>query len=94
MKEDKELLESLDEVRSEEERESKPKDNSDLPISPYPLLLLTPPMPHHSALFLFPKYAWFFPSSELLPLCTLCLDPTPTPVTLIGLISNKFSDLS
>ena len=40
MKEDKELLERLDEVRSEEERESKPKDNSDLPISPYPLLLL------------------------------------------------------
>ena len=54
MKEDKELLERLDEVRSEEERESKPKDNSDLPISPYPLLLLTPPTPHHFAPFSVP----------------------------------------
>ena len=48
MKEDKEQRrqERLDEVRSEEERESKPKDNSNLPISPYPLLLLTPSTPH------------------------------------------------
>ena len=52
------------------------------------------PRPTILPLFLFPKYAWFFPSSELLPLCTLCLDPTPTPVTLIGIIPNKFSDLS
>ena len=100
MKEDKELLERLDEVWSEEEREAKPKDNTELPISPYPLLLLTPPSPHWKELFIIlpvflsPKYDWFSPSSELLPLCTLCLDPTPTPITLIGLIPNKSSDLS
>ena len=71
MKEDKELLERLDEVWSEEEREAKPKDNTELPISPYPLLLLTPPSPHWKELFIIlpvflsPKYAWFSPSSEL-----------------------------
>ena len=97
MKEDKEQRrqERLDEVRSEEERGSKPKDNSDLPVSPYRHLLLTPSTPSRRSCSPFcPSFCSLNMPGFLLPLCALCLDPTPTPVTLIGLIPNKFPDLS
>ena len=81
MKEDKELLERLDEGQ-------KSGGNRILrlraivicpPLHTPPLLLTSPPPP---------------PMTELLSLCGLCLDPTPTPVPLIGLIANRPSDLS